>query len=142
MAYGIWGAFHFLFLLPLALWTNANLNSMLCPAISDPFRGPNYMLHALWHQVGLPTSAFPYKIALYLMALPSVKLLLSCAIFVRGFSAIFYFSDSRQVELDKSIKFFLRGEQVIPQRRSFKKALSYLWHPDFNLCFDNSREQT
>jgi TMEM164 family len=51
MAYGIWGFFHFLFLLPLAVWTGANLNSVLCPAISDPFRGPNYKLHALWHQV-------------------------------------------------------------------------------------------
>jgi hypothetical protein len=51
MAYGLWGLFHYLFLLPLALWTHANLNSLLCPAISDPFSGPNYKLHAIWHQV-------------------------------------------------------------------------------------------
>lgn len=50
MAYGIWGMFHFFFLLPIAMWTQANLNSMICPAISDPFRGPNYLLHAVWHQ--------------------------------------------------------------------------------------------
>ncbi len=38
MAYGVWGLFHFWFLLPIALWTQANLNSVLCPAITDPFR--------------------------------------------------------------------------------------------------------
>ncbi len=50
MAFGIWGAFHYLFLQPLAIVTQANLNSMLCPAITDPFRGPNYRAHAIWHQ--------------------------------------------------------------------------------------------
>jgi len=50
MAYGVWGLFHFWFLLPIALWTQANLNSVLCPAISDPFRGQNYLFHAIWHQ--------------------------------------------------------------------------------------------
>lgn len=38
IAYGVWGLFHFWFLLPIALFTQANLNSVLCPAITDPFR--------------------------------------------------------------------------------------------------------
>ena len=42
LSYGIWGLFHFLFLQPISSLTLANLNSMLCPAISDPFRGPDY----------------------------------------------------------------------------------------------------
>lgn len=51
MSYGIWGAFHFVFLQPLASLSMANLNSMLCPAISDPFRGPNYRSYAIIHQL-------------------------------------------------------------------------------------------
>jgi len=50
LAYGVWGLYHYLFLQPLALLTYGNLNSVLCPAITDPFRGPYYRLHALWHQ--------------------------------------------------------------------------------------------
>jgi len=50
MAYGLWGLFHFLFLQPIATLTLANLNSILCPAISDPFRGPNYRSYAIIHQ--------------------------------------------------------------------------------------------
>lgn len=50
LAYGVWGLYHYLFLQPLALLTYGNLNSILCPAITDPFRGPYYRLHALWHQ--------------------------------------------------------------------------------------------
>lgn len=50
MAYGIWGIFHFLLLQPLASLTLANLNSMLCPAITDPFRGPEYRSMAIIHQ--------------------------------------------------------------------------------------------
>jgi hypothetical protein len=51
MAYGIWGAFHFLFLQPVALISMGNLNSMLCPAITDPFSGPNYRSAAIVHQL-------------------------------------------------------------------------------------------
>jgi len=50
MSYGIWGIFHFAFLESVAFLTQANLNSMLCPAISDPFGGQNWRLWALGHQ--------------------------------------------------------------------------------------------
>ena len=50
MAYGVWGLFHFIVLQPLATLTLANLNSMLCPAITDPFRGPNYRSYGIVHQ--------------------------------------------------------------------------------------------
>ena len=51
IAYASWGLYHYLFLMPLAFATHANLNSVLCPAITDPFRGPNYRIHGLWHQM-------------------------------------------------------------------------------------------
>jgi len=50
LSYGAWGFYHYLFLQPLALISLGNLNSILCPAITDPFRGPSYRVHALWHQ--------------------------------------------------------------------------------------------
>ena len=52
ISYAIWGLFHFLFLQPLASLSLANLNSLLCPAISDPFYGVNYRTWAIMHQLG------------------------------------------------------------------------------------------
>jgi len=51
ISYAMWGLFHFLCLQPIASVTLANLNSMLCPAITDPFRGLNYRTYGIIHQL-------------------------------------------------------------------------------------------
>jgi len=50
-AYSLQCLYHWLFLQPMGLLIEANLNNMVCPAISDPFRGPHYRTAAMLHQM-------------------------------------------------------------------------------------------
>lgn len=50
-AYGFFGLYNFAILQFLAILTLANLNVILCPAMTDPFYGQFYRVHALWHQL-------------------------------------------------------------------------------------------
>lgn len=50
LSYGLNLAYHFIVLQAFSIPAQANLNHMLCPAVLDPFYGPNYRMCALIHQ--------------------------------------------------------------------------------------------
>ena len=50
LSYGVWALYHFAFLEAISLVSWANLNCMLCPAITDPFGAPNWRFFAIFHQ--------------------------------------------------------------------------------------------
>uniref|UniRef100_A0A336MF62 CSON014525 protein n=1 Tax=Culicoides sonorensis TaxID=179676 RepID=A0A336MF62_CULSO len=50
LSYAILMIYHFVILQIVAVPIQINLNHMLCPAILDPFEGPNYRLFAILHQ--------------------------------------------------------------------------------------------
>ena len=49
--YGYYYIYNLIIVQPITLFTKANVNNLLCPAITDPFAGPDYRLHTLWHQL-------------------------------------------------------------------------------------------
>ena len=50
LSLGCMRLYHYVILQPISLATQVNLDSVICPAVSDPFSGPWYRLAANLHQ--------------------------------------------------------------------------------------------
>jgi len=49
-SYWVWSLWHFVIMMWTGYFTLANVGSMLCPAASDPFSGPDYRMVGIIHQ--------------------------------------------------------------------------------------------
>jgi len=56
LSYCVFFLFHILVLQPVAFALHVNLDYVLCPAPSDPFYGPHYLLHHVWSQAIVVTA--------------------------------------------------------------------------------------
>lgn len=50
MSIGFMRLYHYIILQPISFITEVNLDSIMCPAVSDPFEGPWYRIAAHIHQ--------------------------------------------------------------------------------------------
>ena len=74
-SFSICSFYHLILLQPLALVSGINLNFLLCPAPSDPFSGPHYVLHAHWTQaILIPVISTVYCSISYFFALNKIKM--------------------------------------------------------------------
>jgi len=65
-SYCVFFLFHIVVLQPVAFALHVNLDYVLCPAPSDPFYGPYYLLHHVWTQAVVVTAvskAFSFLLA-------------------------------------------------------------------------------